>query len=228
MKNASTDLKGNADSARYALLRRLQPAMRHQMAGGFQPVTMLAAILEKRLQGATPHLTALGKTSADIRALSTAATRSSLDLIGWIAPDPAAKVPLEKGILDALHLVATELSIRGFKCVNQTGGVGDEVLVQRLRGVFVAGLLALTDAAVAPMSVLITAGREGHAMVLTIALTKDPEAPATSTFERDFRVNLPIYRKMEWCDVDAMALADGISLKHGPSSLVLHLPIAAS
>ncbi len=227
MKDALTDSKGNAEPARYALLRRLQPAMRHQMAGGFQPVTMLAAIIEKRLQAATPDLAALGKTSGDIRAISTSATRSSLDLIAWIAPDPAAHVPLDKGVLDALHLVATELSIRGFKCVNQTGGVGDEVQVQQVRGVFVAGLLALTDAAEAPRNVLIAAGREGHAMVLTIALTKEPDTPARSAFEQDFRVSLPIYRKIEWCDVEAIALADGVSLSHGSLNLVLHLPIAS-
>ena len=112
VKDVSPDLKRSAESARYALLRRLQPAMRHQMAGGFQPVTMLAAIIEKRLLAAMPDMAALARTSGEVRALSTAATRLSLNLMGWIGSDPAAKVPLDTGVLDALHLVATELSIR--------------------------------------------------------------------------------------------------------------------
>lgn len=227
MKDVAPDSNGNAESARYALLRRLQPALRHQMAGGFQPVIMLAAIIEKRLQAATPDLTALCKKSSDIRTLSTSATRSNLDLIGWIAPDTAAKVPLGKGILDALHLVATELSIRGFKSVNQTEGVGSEVMVNHVRGVFVAGLLALTDAAPSPAEFLLTARREGQDMVLTVALQEASNPAATTASDAAFRINLPIYRKIDWADVEAIAAADGVALKHAAATLELRLPVAA-
>ena len=225
VKDVSPDLKRSAESARYALLRRLQPAMRHQMAGGFQPVTMLAAIIEKRLLAAMPDMAALARTSGEVRALSTAATRLSLNLMGWIGSDPAAKVPLDTGVLDALHLVATELSIRGLACVNQTAGADAEVAVNHLRGAFVAGLMALTDAAPLPAKFLLSARREGPDMLLTIELTDEPNQAVATTSDPSFRVNLPIYRKIDWDDVEAIAAADGIVLKRTATSLALHLPI---
>ena len=59
MQDTLNDLTRNAEAPRYALLRRLVPAIRHQMAGSFQPVTMMAAIVEKRLLAASPDLPAL-------------------------------------------------------------------------------------------------------------------------------------------------------------------------
>ena len=200
--------------------------MRHQMAGGFQPVAMMAAIIEKRLRAASPDLPALVKTSSNVRALATAATRSSLDLMGWIAPDLEARVPLDQAIQDALHLVATELSFRGFKFVNQTEGVATEVALHHVRGVLVAALLALTDAAVSPANVLLTAGREGQDMVVTIALTDVGTAAAATALSEEFHVGLTTYRKIDWEDVQAMAAADGVSFTQTAANLLLRLPLA--
>lgn len=226
MHEPSTDSKRNAEAARYALLRRLAPAIRHQMAGSFQPVTMMAAIIEKKLLAPTPNFPALVKTGSEVRALATDAIRSSLDLMVWIAPDPDARVALGKGIQDALHLVATELSFRGLKFVNQTQGLATEVAVHHVRGVFVAGLLALTDSAVSPGSVLLTATREGQDMVVTIALAAvEPAAAATAPSE-EFHVGLATYRQIDWDDVERIATVDGVALKHAAATVALRLPIA--
>ena len=55
-----------AESARYALLRRLMPAIRHNLAGSLQPIGMVSAMLERRMQGASPDLEKLGKNVSDI------------------------------------------------------------------------------------------------------------------------------------------------------------------
>ena len=233
MQDPSIDLKQSAEGPRYALLRRLAPAIRHQMAGSLQPVTMMAAIIEKRLLAAAPDLPALAKTSNDVRQLAMAATRASLDMIGWIAPDPEAHVPLFKGVQEGLHLVATELSFRGFKCVNQTEGVALDVTLTHVRGVFVAALLAVTDAAAMPATVLVTAQPDGVDLVVTLALTDaNTTAGAASTTstatapDEDFHLSLATYRKIDWTDVEAMAAADGVALQHASANVVLRLPIA--
>ena len=228
MQDPSIDLKQSAEGPRYALLRRLAPAIRHQMAGSLQPVTMMAAIIEKRLLAAVPDLPALAKTSNDVRQLAMAATRASLDMIGWIAPDPEAHVPLFKGVQEGLHLVATELSFRGFKCVNQTEGVALDVMLTHVRGVFVAALLAVTDAAAMPATVLVTAQPDGVDVVVTLALTDvNTTAGATATApDEDFHLSLATYRKIDWTDVEAMAAADGVALQHASANVVLRLPIA--
>ena len=232
MQYLKTDLEQRAEGPRYALLRRLAPAIRHQMAGGFQPVTMMTAIIEKRLKAVTPDLPALAKTSNDVRQLAIAATRTSLDLIGWLAPDPEAHVALSKGVEEGLHLVATELSFRGFKCINQTEGVAVDVALIHMRGVFVAALLAVTDAAPMPTTVLVTAQPDGMDVVVTLTLSNiNTAAGATETAsstapDEDFHLSLATYRKIDWTDVEAMAAADGVALQHASANVVLRLPIA--
>lgn len=224
MHDPLIDLKRNAEATRYALLRRLAPAIRHQMAGSFQPVTMMAALLEKRAVAATPNLPTLAKTTGEVRAQVAVATRSNLDLLAWIAPDPKARVALGTGIQDALHLVATELSFRGFKIVNQTEGLATEVALHHVRGVFVASLLALTDAATLSANVLLTAAREDQDLLVTMALKTVDTAAATTGPSDDFHLGWAAYRKLEWEDVAAIANADGVALKHTAMSAELQLP----
>lgn len=226
MQDSSIDFTRNAEAASYVLERRLAPAIRHQMAGGFQPVTMLAAVIEKRLQTANVDLPALVKTSADVRAMAIAATRASLDLLDWLAPDPPARVRLDKGVEDALHLVATELSFRGFEFVNETQGLAIEVVRHHLRSVFMAGLLALTDAAASPANLLVTAGRDGADMVLTLALAAAEPAAEPSASGEEFRVGPAPYRKIAWDDVEAIAAAHGVAFTHTQAMFELRLRVA--
>ena len=226
MQNPSIDLKRGAEGARYALVRRLAPAIWHQIAGSFQPVTMMTAFMEKRLQATSPDLPALAKTSKEARQLAIAAARSNLDLIGWIGPEPEALVPLGQGVQEGLHWVATELSFRGFICVNQTEGVAVEVPLSHLRGVFVAALLAVTDSVELPGTVLVKAHQEGIDAVVTIALTDvDIDAKTVGSSNQDFRSNVAAYRKIDWSDVEAMAAMDGVALEHASTNVVLRLPI---
>jgi hypothetical protein len=228
MQSSSADLERRAEAARYALLRRLAPAIRHDMAGGLQPVTMLATIVEKRLLSASPDLPTLVKNCSEMRTLAIAATHSSLDLMGWMALKPDARVVLGKGINDALHLVATELSFKGFKFVNQTDGVATEVRIDHLRGVFVAALLALTDATTSPANVILTADRDGQDMLVTISLTDVGTTLGANTPHEEFLIGLAAYRKIDWDDVQAIAEVDGLVVTQEATSVALRLPISTA
>ena len=228
MQSTSIDSKRNAEATRYALLRRLAPAMRHEMAGGFQPVIMLATIVEKRLLSASPDFSTLVKNSNEMRTFAIDATHSSLDLMGWLAFDDRERVSLGQGIKDALHLLTNELSFRGFKFVNQTGGVIAEVERDHLRGVFVAALLALTDAAASPANILLTVNRDGQDMQVTISLTDFPADLGTITPHEEFQIGLAAYRKIDWDDVQAIADVDGLSITREARSVMLRLPTSAS
>lgn len=225
MQSSSIDLMRNAEAARYALLRRLAPAIRHDMAGGFQPVTMLATIVEKRLLSAAPDLPTLVKNSSEMRTLAIAATRSSLDLMGWMSLSKDTHVGLGKGITDAIHLLATELSFRGLKFVNHTEQEATEVRLDHLRGVFAAALLALTDAATSPANVLITAARDGQNMLVTISLTDVGTTLGAATPQDEFLIGLAAYRKIDWDDVQAMAEVEGLAITQETDSITLRLPL---
>ena len=226
MQTSSIDLKRDAEAARYALLRRLAPAMRHDMAGGFQPVTMLATIIEKRLLTASPDMPTLIKSSGEMRTLAIAATHSNLDLMGWMVVNPEARVTLSKGIQDVLHLVMTELSFRGLKFINQTEGMTTDVKLDHVHGAFVAALLALTDAATSTANVLITAAQEGQDMLVKIMLADVGAASNASTPSEEFRIGLAAYRKIDWDDVQAIADVDGLHVKHEAGGVILRLPIS--
>ena len=196
------------------------------MAGGFQPVTMLATIIEKRLLTASPDMPTLIKNSGDMRTLAIAATHSNLDLMGWMVVNPEARVTLSKGIQDVLHLVMTELSFRGLTFVNQTQGMTTDVALHHVHGAFVAVLLALTDAVASTANVLITAAQEGQDMLVEIKLTDLEAASGSSTPREACHIGLAAYRKIDWDDVQAIADVDGLHIKHEAGSVILRLPIS--
>jgi SHS2 domain-containing protein len=226
MQSSSIDLKRRAEAARYALLQRLAPALRHDMAGNFQPVTMMAMILEKRMQAAAPDLSTLVKNCGEIRTLSIAATHSNLDLMGWIAVDPKASVSLAEGVKKVLHLMTTELSVRGIRFINHTEDVTTVVALPRMYGVFTAALLALTDTAAAPANVHITSVRDEHDMLITLTLKDAADASSASLPYEALQIGLAAYRNIDWDDVQAIADEDGLSVQHKATSVQLRLPIS--
>lgn len=202
-----------AEAARYALLRRLAPAIRHDMAGALQPISMMAAMLDKRLQKPDPDMAALGKNASAINTLAREASNGCMSLMTWLAPKDNAVVPLAAAVADAISLVSTELSFRGFTLVNETGAVQDELPRSMVRGAFMAALLALTDSAPGPARVVLTARADGHEVVLVIARepdTGDILAPGTQA-----------YRLLDWADVEAIAETESVKLSHGPDHVEL-------
>ncbi len=207
-----------AEAARYALLRRMAPALRHDMAGALQPVSMMAAMLEKRLQKAEPDLAALGKNGSAINTLAREAAASCMNLMTWLAPRDDAPVAVNTCIAESLGLVATEMSFRGLNLVNETDGAGGMVLLSTIRGVFMASLLALTDESDAPADVILTATTTGESLLIGIRLASRKDEPVMADGSQ------PAYRKLGWDDVEALAQAQKVGLIHGPGTVELRFP----
>lgn len=210
------------EAARYALLRRLAPALRHNMAGGLQPISMIAAMLEKRLQSASPDLAIIAKNAAAMNALSREAAASCMDLMTWLAPKDNAVVPAGDGIADAIALITTDLSFRGFDVVNETTGAPATVARNALRNVLMAALITLTDTFEAPASVRLTSQLEPDAgvIVVDIEIVKSESDIMTSS-------GLSAYRALDWTDVEALAQADGVVLAHTDSHAQLRFQVQA-
>ena len=203
-----------AEAARYALLRRMAPALRHDMAGALQPVNMMAAMLEKRLQKPEPDMAALVKNGSAINTLAREAAASCMSLMTWLAPREDVPVAINTCIAESLGLVATEMSFRGFSLVNETGDAQGLVLLSAIRGVFMASLLALTDERDAPADIVLTASISGEAMVLGIRLL--PRAG-----DALMAGGQPAYRKLEWDDVEALADAQKVGLSRSEGAVEL-------
>ena len=207
-----------AEAARYALLRRLAPGLRHNIAGTLQPISMMAAMLEKRLQKPVPDMPALIKNSSSLSTLSREAARSCMNLMSWLAPKDNASEPLGACVEDAVGLVATELSFRGFGLVNETANVQAVLPRSMVRNAFLATLIVLTDGAVTPATILLTAKQTDDELVLGITL-------AAAEGESGPGGGVNAYRELQWDDAEALAEAESVALTYTASHAELRYPI---
>lgn len=205
------------EAARYAVLRRMGSAIRHQIAGSLQPVSMLASMLERRAQAASPDMDALRRNCGEMSSLSRSASSECVALMGWLAPHEGESVPVGQGVEDCLHLLATELSFRGFAVVDAAQGAQALVSRQALRSLLPAALMALTDAAARPGPVRITAGTDAGAAVVQLSLQEAETAEASTPAKA--------YRPLGWGDVHALARAEGVQVEHDGRSVALRLQI---
>ena len=195
------------EAARYALLRRIAPAIRHHMAGTLQPIGMITAIMERSLQAATPDMAVLRDNCKSISTLSRTAAGASMTLISWVAPRETNVVRLEAGVEECLGMLSTDLAFRGFTLVNKVIATDVSVSQVALRTLFTASLIALTDAALAPASVLVTSELTGDTVRVCICAT--PEEGASAAEDPSG------YRNLGWDDVDALASAEQVRVSHG-------------
>lgn len=193
------------EAARYAVLRRIGSAIRHQLAGALQPVSMLASLLERRVQAETPDLDAVRKTATEIGTLSRSASSECVALMSWIAPHEGARVPASEGVQDCLHLLTTELSFRGFSVVNASAGEDALVDTLMLRTMLPASLMALTDGAAQAAQVHVSVQASDETVTVSLALTpverSEPPGQAKG------------YRPLTWQDVEALAAYEGVAVR---------------
>ena len=206
------------EAARYALLRRLAFAMRHHMVIHLQPIGMITEVMERRLQSASPDLAQVHESMTKINGFSRAAVQSCLDVVSWLAPESGAVVALDAGVAECVDLLRSGFNFRGFTLKSEVSGLSLPVARAGLRNVLPACLLALTDRAVSPADVVLSAQPgPGHA-VLTVALQPGQGSPG-------FAGDAP-YRLLQWHEVEALARADGIALDRSGEQVRLTIPAA--
>jgi hypothetical protein len=194
------------ESARYALMRRIAPALRHHMAGTLQPIGMISAILDRRLQAPEPDLAVLRESSKSISTLSRSAASACMNLITWVAPKENGVVALHTGVEECVGMLATDLAFRGFTVSNAITVSENAMPLTTLRTVFTAALIALTDTAKAPATVALSSEPAKGQTRVRIAVT----SAAGAALSQDARQ----YRLLTWDDVQVLAAAEGISLRH--------------
>ena len=196
------------EAARYALLRRIGPALRHHMAGTLQPISMISAIMERRLQADPPDLASLRESSKSISSLSRSAGAASINLITWVAPKENGVVALQAGVDECVALLRTDLAFRGFNLVNDiTANDNATTSVFALRTVLTAALLTLTDASTAPASVALSAVAEAGLTRVRIDVSSKDGLSGSD--------DIRSYRKLSWDDLSLLAAAEQVSLSHG-------------
>lgn len=215
------DLRATAclheEASRYALLRRLTPTLRHHLAGEFQPIGMMAALLERRLQQAGPDLSSLKDNCAAIGNLSRNAAETCGNLMSWVAPRSPQEVPAKQAIAECVNLLATSLRFRGFALIDHTPELAARVSCTAIRSTLTAALLALSDAAQGPADLQLQAREENGQLLIEITQTPSDR--------RADNGGSPDYRALDWGDVQALAQAEGVALQRSASTVRLTLAV---
>jgi hypothetical protein len=204
------------EAARYALLRRLSVAIRHEMAAHLQPIGMMGELLSRRLRAASPDVGQVQDGVARLTALSRSAVQASLDVITWLAPEPEHRLRLDEAVHETVELLRSSFSFRGFVLNNTVGESPALVLRASLRLVLPACLLLLSDDA-GPRAEITVSVRPGRGVKLRLALEPTDGPHPTST---------PLsYRPLSRAEVGALAQAEGIGFAHEGDAIELRLPL---
>ncbi|HSV48226.1 MAG TPA: hypothetical protein VLJ58_20720 [Ramlibacter sp.] len=214
---ASRRGKPGAEAARYGVLRRLAPALKHDMVVHLQAVAMMAEVLNARLDRGSPSPADFQKNISDINRLAREAVAGCLKVATWISPSEDVGVPLAQGVNECVGLLQNSFNFRGFTIVSEVPDSGFEVSLVTLRNLLAASLVAVADAAPAPGLVQVTAEMSpGHAL-LSVRCTpgevvRDEPSPEVP------------YRQLDWADVQSLAQAEGVELFRGEGQIAMRIP----
>jgi hypothetical protein len=208
-----------AEAARYALLRRLAPSMRHHLVVNLQPIGMIYEVMERRLRAPQPDLADVHESAHKINGFARAALNSCLDVVTWLAPEEEMLTTATEGVRECLGLLATSLTFRGYAPRNEVPAVPGEVRRSAVRNVLTAAMIHTTDQNPPPADLVLTAEPTPAALVLTLVLKPTQGDQGFSTEAG--------YRPLEWADVEALAAAEGVELRRqGRQRLDLVIPWA--
>ena len=206
------------EAARYALLRRLAPSMRHLLVVNLQPIGMIYEVMDRRLRATHPDLAQIQESAHKINGFAKAALASCIDVVGWLAPDDAVTTTVQEGVRECASLLATSLSFRGYALRNEVQAAPGQVRRSAMRSLLSAALLHVTDTSRPPADLAIgsEAGEDAVTLILTVRSTQG---------DKGFTAEAA-YRKLEWADLQALAAGEGVQLIRDADAIRFVLPWA--
>lgn len=203
--HADEPLGQASEAARYAVLRRVGPALRHDLIVNLQAVAMMTEVVSSRLDRGLPTLADLQQHMARIQRATREAVANSLRVATWLAPPEDDRIDLHKGIQECLVLARSGLEYRGFPVRAELPPPGFEVSGSALRPLLLSTLMHLTDHAGAAGELVVSARIHPSHALLTVRLAAaagQPDDAAAASSARD----MP-YRPLVARDLQALATA---------------------
>jgi C4-dicarboxylate-specific signal transduction histidine kinase len=213
--------RSGAEAARYSVLRRLAPALRHDMVVNLQAVAMMAEVLNARLERGLSNPNEFQKSVTKINRLAREAVMTCLDVAAWIEPGEDEGIRLREGVDECVGLLAGNFNFRGFSIANEVPDVDFEVSREALRNLLSACLITLTDASASPADVLVKAEVSAGFAVVTVRCDSKESAPEAMPF-------VVSYRPLDWADVQALAVAESVELFRTADQIVMRIARAVA
>lgn len=205
------------EAAHYSLMRRLAPAIRHEIAGSFQPLRTLSTVLEKQLQQSEPNIDAIIKNSVALSKVVKEASGVCTEMTTWLTP----KKDLVSALVcinESIEILSKDLLMRGFTLDPVTQYVQAELNKCVLQPIFCMCVIALTDMTKAPAMVRVTVGDSEQELLITISVE--------SVQTEDSLFAIASYRQIDWDDVRLVAVAEKVGLQRLPNGAELRFPLS--
>ena len=209
-----------AEAARYALLRRIAPSMRHHLVVHLQPIGMIYEVMDRRLRAPTPDLASVQDSAGKINSFARSALTACVDVVGWIQTDDTVAVAVPDVARECATLLATSMSFRGYALRNEVGTLGGTVRRSAIRHLLAASLLHASDHHPEPADLVLGAEAEAGAACLRITV-RPTQGDAAMSMETN-------YRRITWSDLEALAVVDGVQLAREGEAIVLRFPWVAA
>lgn len=213
--------RAGAEAARYAVLRRMGPKLKHDMVVNLQAISMMAEVLNARLERASPAPADFQASISKLNRLARDAVASCIKVAAWFEPGEDEGVRLSQGIDECLALLASNFNFRGFQVTRDVAESDFPVWSVALRNLLVASLVALTDSVPGPCDVRVKAEVRSNFAEISVRVTALEASPDALFVE-------PAYRHLEWADVQALAVAEGVELVRSADQIVMRMPRAVA
>lgn len=205
------------EAARYAVLRRLSPSLRHHMVRHLQPIGLIYGVMDHKLSRGEPDVQTLRTNADKINEFAKAALAQCIDIGTWLAPESTSLASVEAGVTECVGLLATTLHFRGFRLINEVENQPDQVRLGALRMVLLAALLEVTDALDEPATLTLNASASEEAVTLRLHVSPREEG-RVETYDDG-------YRKLLWSDVQALAGAEQVGLSRQEGLVEMRFPV---
>jgi hypothetical protein len=211
----------NAEAARYSVLRRLAPALKHDMVVNLQAVAMMAEVLNAKLDRGAPDPAEFEANISKMNRLAREAVMTCLKVAAWIEPAEDETIRLVDGVQECVDLLRSSFNFRGHSLANEVAASEFEVSRVALRNLLAASLISLGDSATGPSDFTTSAEVSPGFAVLTVRGVVRPEEEAAL---EDILPATTSYRALDWNDVQALALAEGVELFRTQDQIVMRIP----
>ncbi|RYF47561.1 MAG: hypothetical protein EOO27_37210 [Comamonadaceae bacterium] len=213
--------RAGAEAARYGVLRRLGPVLKHDMVVNLQAISMMAEVLNARIERNSPSPAEFQANISKLNRLARDAVASCLKVASWIEPGEEQGVRLADGVDECLALLAGNFNFRGFTVAREVSDPDFQVWRIALRNLLVASLITLTDAASGPCDVGVKAQAHKGFAEITVRVTPRDDVDDALVFE-------PSYRQLDWSDVQALAAAESVELVRAADQITIRMPRAVA
>ena len=220
---AAARARSMANAARQTVLRRIAPALKHDMVVHLQAVAMMAEMLNARVDRGSVSIADLQSNISKLNRLAREAVMGCVKVTSWIDAGDEESVALHQGIAECVGLLSASFNFRGFAIANEVSATEFEVCRHAVRNLLAASLITLADSAPSACEFVVEADTSSGSAVVTVSSRprqQQPQVPIPPATDGGPR---PV---LDWTEVQALATVEDAEITRTDESITLKLPRA--